>query len=119
MASVSTSLNDHSHDAEHDAHAHPTERDYIKIAAILAIITLLEVVIYYVEAVENILVPMLIILSTIKFTMVVSYFMHLKFDDKRLTMIFLMGMVFALGTFIGLWTLMHFHQVTEYFSNMM
>lgn len=119
MASVPTSLNDHSHDAEQDSHGHPTERDYIKIAAILSGITLLEVVIYYVEAIGGILVPLLIVLSTIKFVMVVSYFMHLKFDDKRLTMVFLIGMVFALGTFIGLWVLMHIHQVTEYFSNMM
>jgi len=119
MAMMSTSLNNQPHGADEEAHAHPTERDYIKIGAILFVITLIEVVIYYIEAVEGILVPALIALSAVKFIMVVGYFMHLKFDDSRLRLIFIIGMVFALATFIGMWVLMHFHQITEYFSNMM
>ncbi len=119
MASVPTSLNNQPHGADDEAHAHPSERDYIKIGAILFVITLIEVIIYYVEAVEGILVPTLIVLSAIKFIMVVGYFMHLKFDDHRLRLIFMLGMGFALATFIATYALMHFHQITNYFSNMM
>ncbi len=118
MASVPTSLHNQPHGADDEAHAHPTERSYIKIGIILFIITLIEVVIYYIEAVEGILVPALIALSTIKFFLVVSYFMHLKFDDLRLRLIFILGMVFALATFIATWVMMHFHEITNYFSNM-
>jgi cytochrome c oxidase subunit 4 len=118
MAMVSSSLNNEPHGADEEAHAHPTERDYIKIGAILFVITLIEVVIYYVEAIEGILVPLLIALSAVKFIMVVGYFMHLKFDDSRLRLIFIIGMVFAIGTFIGTWALMHYHSVTEFISNM-
>jgi cytochrome c oxidase subunit 4 len=117
MAMVSSSLNNQPHGADPEAHAHPTERDYIKIGAILFIITLIEVIIYYIEAVEGILVPLLIGLSVIKFVMVVGYFMHLKFDDSRLRLIFITGMVFAVATFIGMWALMHFNLITEFISN--
>lgn len=119
MATVPSSLHNQPHGADDEAHAHPTERDYIKIGAILFVITMIEVIIYYVEALEGILVPTLIVLSTLKFVLVVGYFMHLKFDDSRLRMIFIMGMVFALATFIAMYALMHFHQITDYVSNML
>lgn len=119
MASVPTSLHNEPHGADEEAHAHPTERAYIKIGIILFFITLIEVAIYYIESVEGILVPTLIVLSTIKFILVVSYFMHLKFDDHRLRLIFVLGMAFALIIYVGTYVLMHYHQITEYFSNMM
>ncbi len=117
MASVSTSMNTSPHGADDEQHAHPNELQYIKIAILLAMITILEVAIYYVEAVEAILVPALIALSTVKFVFVVGYFMHLKFDDKRLTWVFILGMGFALAIFIGTWVLMRSHQVAEFVSN--
>lgn len=119
MAYVSTAMNNQPHGADDEAHEHPTERQYIKIAIFLAIITLVEVAIYYVEALEGILVPTLIVLSAIKFVFVVGYFMHLKFDDKRLAWIFISGMLLALSIFIGTWVMMRLHQVTAFVSNML
>lgn len=118
MVSVPTSLNDHPHGVDDEAHEHPSEMQYVKIALFLALITGVEVAIYYIEALESVLVPVLITLSAVKFVYVVSYFMHLKFDDKRLTWLFIMGMVFAVGTFIGTWALMHFHKVAEFVDRM-
>lgn len=103
----------------HEAgHEHPTEAAYIRIAVILAIITVIEVAIYYIDKEASWLVPALMALGTIKFVMVVGYFMHLKFDDKRLTLIFGGGMVLALGTFVGLFALMHFHEAIEFTATM-
>lgn len=119
MAYVSTAMNNQPHGADDEAHEHPTERQYIKIAIFLAIITLVEVAIYYVEALEGILVPTLIVLSAIKFVFVVGYFMHLKFDDKRLAWIFTSGMLLALSIFIGTWAMMHFHEIVHYVSDML
>ena len=82
-------------------HAHPTESVYIRIGTILAVITAIEVFIYYVEAIEDVLVPLLIVLSTAKFLAVVGYFMHLKFDDRRFAWIFGFGLSVALATFLG------------------
>ncbi len=106
------------HVAEPEHHEHPTEAQYVKIAIILAIITIVEVAIYYIDALRGILVPTLIVLSTAKFVVVVGYFMHLKFDDRRLTWIFVAGMATALAIFIAAWVIMNFHEVSAYVSNM-
>ena len=113
----STPARDESREAD-PHHDHPKEREYIRIAIILAIITGIEVFIYYIEALEGILVPALVALSTVKFLMVVGYFMHLKFDDKRLAWIFASGMVLALAIYIGTWAMQHFHKVAHFISNM-
>ncbi len=62
--------------------AHPGPLEYIRIGLILAVITAVEVGIYYIEAIEDALVPILIVLSTLKFSLVVLWFMHLKFDNQ-------------------------------------
>jgi cytochrome c oxidase subunit 4 len=113
----STPTRDESREAD-PHHEHPGEREYIRIAIILAIITGIEVLIYYIEAFEGILVPALVALSTIKFVMVVGYFMHLKFDDKRLAWIFASGMALALSIYIGTWALQYYHEVADFISNM-
>ena len=75
----------------HDAteHAHPGPKTYVLIAGVLAVITAVEVAVFYVEALEPVLVPILLALSASKFVLVVGYFMHLKFDAKLFTMVFL------------------------------
>jgi len=88
----------------HDAHAehHPTPADYVRIAIILAIITLVEVFIYYLPSMRGILVPILLVLSIVKFLAVVGYFMHLK-DDKRLfRLMFAAGLILALAVFLAM-----------------
>lgn len=104
--------------AEHGAeeHAHPGERQYINIAIFLAIITAIEVAIYYVEALEPILVPALIILSAIKFVVVVGYFMHLKFDDRRLALAFASAMVVSLAVYVAVWVMMHANEISVFFG---
>lgn len=97
-----------------DHNGHPSERTYIKIAVMLAVITLIEVVIYYIDAFSGILVPTLIVLSAAKFITVVGYFMHLKFDDRRLGWIFTGGLLVAFAVFIGLFVLQYFHKVVEF-----
>lgn len=63
-----------------DVH-HPSPRDYVRIAVILGVLTALEVSTYFVDF-GGIAVPLLIVLMTIKFVLVVSWFMHLRFDTK-------------------------------------
>ncbi|NBO33844.1 MAG: hypothetical protein EBV02_05680 [Actinobacteria bacterium] len=65
---------------EHAEHGMST-RGYISIALILAAITALEVSTYYVDF-GPLFLPALLIMMAVKFVIVVSYFMHLKFDNK-------------------------------------
>jgi len=62
--------------------AHATTGTYLRIAAILVMITLIEVGVFYVPAFQNVLVPLLLVLSAVKFTLVVMFYMHLKFDNR-------------------------------------
>ena len=78
-----------------ELHEHPSPRKYVWIAVILAIITALEVAIYYVPALEDYLVPFLIAFALVKFIMVAAYFMHLKFDSKLFRRFFVTGIVLA------------------------
>lgn len=85
--------------AEHDAHAHPSEAKYIKIALILGAITAVEVGLYYRSlpgASNNVA---LIVLALVKFAMVAGYFMHLKFDNHILRRTFTVGFILALAVY--------------------
>ncbi len=71
---------------------------YIRIAVILAAITGLEVSTYYVDF-GVLFLPALLIMMVIKFVMVVSYFMHLKFDNKMFSFLFYAGLLLAVGVY--------------------
>lgn len=81
------------HGAEHDHGL--TDAGYVKIAIILAIITALEVSTYYVDF-GPFFMPALLVMMVIKFVMVVSYFMHLKFDKRVFSLMFYTGLGLAL-----------------------
>ena len=83
-----------SHGAAH-AERHPGPLEYAQIGAILAVITAIEVAIYYVGLSQTALVAVLFVLSLLKFTLVVLWFMHLKFDDRRFSRFFMMGLALA------------------------
>ena len=53
---------------------HPDARQYITIATILGVITAAEVAVYYMQALRPILPPTLIILSALKFALVVMFY---------------------------------------------
>ncbi len=63
-------------------HAHASVKSYLIVAAVLGILTAVEVMIFYMEALQPILVPLLLTLSAAKFTLVAGFFMHLKYDSK-------------------------------------
>ena len=82
--------------------AHPTPARYAAIALILAVITIAEVAIVYQEFLEDILVPILIILSAVKFVLVVMFFMHLRFDSRLFSTFFVTGVLLAAALIIVL-----------------
>ena len=74
-------------------------KQYIVIALILAALTAIEVSTYYVDF-GPLFMPTLFILMTVKFV-VVSYFMHLKFDNKLFSYLFYTGLILALAVYVG------------------
>jgi len=81
---------------------HPGPREYIRIAMILAVVTAAEVAIYYIEWVQEqgLLIPLLFLFSLIKFSLVVLWFMHLRFDSRTYARFFLMGLAGAVTLYL-------------------
>lgn len=98
---------DAGHDAGQDAHgSHASVRFYWMIGGILAVLTAVEVALYYVQPpMEQ---PLLLILSAVKFVLVVGFFMHLRFDSKVFTGVFMAGLVLAMLMVSALVVLYHF-----------
>jgi len=86
--------------AEQQAHA--TTGTYLRIAAILVMITLLEVGVFYVPAFHPIMAPLLLSLSAFKFALVVMFYMHLKQDSKLFTFVFGGPLLLAAAVMLGL-----------------
>jgi cytochrome c oxidase subunit IV len=84
---------------------HASIGTYVKVAAILSVITALEFAVIYIRRLTPILVPLLITLSIGKFALVVMYFMHLRYDTKPLTFLFVAPLLLAIGLALAVMTL--------------
>lgn len=85
---------------EHDElESHPGPRKYVTIAVILAVVTAIEVAIYYVRMSDWMLITGLMFFAVIKFVLVAGFFMHLKFDSRMFRRFFVAGLVVALTVF--------------------
>jgi cytochrome c oxidase subunit 4 len=76
-------------------HSHPSPAKYVGIAVFLAIVTALEVALYYITMPEWLVVVLLLVLATMKFAIVAGFFMHLKFDSPMLRRLFVTGLILA------------------------
>jgi cytochrome c oxidase subunit 4 len=85
---------------EHTEH-HPGAVEYTQIGLILGFITAVEVGLYYIDMSHTLLVTVLIALSIAKFTLVVLWFMHLKFDNRLFSVLFVGGLALTFAVFIA------------------
>jgi cytochrome c oxidase subunit 4 len=79
---------------------HPSTKEYVRIAVILGLVTAAEVAIYYVESIRDLLIPLLFLFALIKFSLVVLWFMHLRFDSRTYARFFVMGLAGAITLFL-------------------
>ena len=80
-----------------EGHAHPSDWAYVKIAVVLGAVTAVEVFTYF-RTVLNwgaFLVPSLIFMMILKFYLVATWFMHLRFDSKLFGRLFSAGLTLA------------------------
>ena len=88
------------HETEHGGGGHPSLKQYIFIAVLLFVITIVEFVLILDavglrEASPIGTTVILFLLSGIKFGIVILFYMHLKFDNKFFFWVFIAGMVLA------------------------
>lgn len=89
----------------HSEPTHPPIRTYLVIAAVLAVITSVEVAVFYITWLARFLVPILVVLSAAKFALVVMFFMHLRFDSRVFTGLFVGPLVIAVSIVLALMAL--------------
>ncbi len=97
--------------AEHTQH--PPVRTYLVIAAVLAVITAVEVSVFYITVFARFLAPLLIVLSAAKFSLVVMFFMHLKSDHRVFAGLFVGPVVIAVLITLALMALFGAFLVTR------
>jgi len=92
------------HAAMGEVHEHPTWSTYKWVALILTLITIVEVWVYYIPAfvASRLFVPTLLIMSAVKFAIVVLFYMHLKYDHKLFKALFTGPLIIAMSTIIAL-----------------
>ena len=75
--------------------AHPGAKEYLAIATILTVLTAVEVAVFYIPSMKPMLVPTLLTLSAVKFGLVAMFYMHLKFDHRLFSWLFVVPMILA------------------------
>ena len=83
---------------------YPTWSTYWKVALILTLITAVEVWVYYIPSfvASRGFVPTLLVLSVVKFAIVVLFYMHLRYDHKLFRVLFTAPLIIAMTTIVAL-----------------
>ena len=91
--------------AEGRGHEQPTVGTYVRVALILTVVTALEVGVIYVRRLAPVVMPLLLAMSAAKFALVALFFMHLRYESRVLTFLFVGPLLLASGLAVALMTL--------------
>ena len=78
---------------------------YVQIGVALGVITVVELAASLWVELGDALIPLLIVLSAIKFYVVVAFYMHLRFESVLLTRLFVLSLVLGSLVLLALITL--------------
>jgi cytochrome c oxidase subunit 4 len=85
---------------------HASVKTYINVAIALAILTAVEVASLYIPGLPNwFLVTVLLVMSVVKFTLVVGFFMHLRYDSSIMRALFVGPLMIAIAIILALMAL--------------
>ena len=100
---------------------HPTPGTYAKIGLLLFVLTALEVGLYEMAFGEHagtlghqirpFFIPLLLLLSAVKFALVAMYYMHLKNDSKLFSGVFVFPLIIAITVVVALVLLQAYHWI--------
>ncbi len=83
---------------DHHQATHPSPLQYVKIAVVLAVVTGIEVALFYINNAVQLgwaNTALLLILAFLKFVIVIGWYMHLRFEKTTLSRFFTFGFVLA------------------------
>lgn len=71
-----------------EAHVHPGASVYVPVAVVLAVLTGLEIAVYYSPVPTAVMVALVLILGAANVVLSVMFYMHLRYDSRILTGMF-------------------------------
>ena len=88
---------------------HPQPARYVMIAAVLVVVTAAEVGLFYLQGdvPDGLITVVLLCFAFIKFTLVASWYMHLRTDKPIFRRFFVLGIVAALSLYLVVLTTLH------------
>lgn len=90
------------------AEAHPSRaRTYFLIFVVLVVVTAAEVAVTYFPAIPQ--APTLILLAILKFFLIASIYMHLRYDSRVFSAFFMIGLILATGMLVSFMALFTAH----------
>jgi cytochrome c oxidase subunit IV len=86
---------------QHTTAAHPTPKLYVQLAIILAVLTAIEVALFYLEATigRRLAMTTIVFLAFLKFAAVIGWYMHLRYEDSLLSRLFTGGFILAVALY--------------------
>lgn len=80
---------------------HPGPAEYVKIAVVLSVATAIEVGLYYITDLPRpVYIGLLMFFMSLKFSLVVLWFMHLRFDSRLFRRLFVVGLGLAITVYL-------------------
>jgi len=84
------------HDSAERAHAEASKRTFQFVWGWLLALTAVEVVLAYQRLEIKLMLTLLMTLSVVKASLIISYFMHLKYEKRSLVLLLMPAMVFVI-----------------------
>ena len=81
---------------------------YVRVAVTLGGITGVEVAIFFADWLGHGIIPILVLLSGAKFALIVIFYMHLKYEARLFSGMFVAGLILATGVVLALMALFQF-----------
>jgi len=109
MAESHAAIDQHQHGhaaAPRHGGGHATTKTYVQVAVVLALLTAVEVATLYIPGIPNaLLVTSLLVMSVVKFVLVVGFFMHLRYDHNIMRSLFIGPLIIAICIIMALMAL--------------
>ena len=84
------------HESGLEVHAVGSTRLFVMVWIWLAVITFIEVFLAYERLRPDLMLTLLVVLSLVKSALIVSYFMHLKYEKIGLTLLLISAAIFCI-----------------------
>lgn len=80
--------------------AHPGPQQYLGVAGVMAVVEVLELVVYYLGVLGDSALSLLLLLTVVQFALIAMWYMHLRFDSRIFWTMFVGGLVLAAALFV-------------------